>query len=229
MSDWVFDQQALLCLPTPSSVFFIGVLALASNLQTLLIQYPVEKGIRGTREVSDDVARTNQTLKAKSRVFIEGRAEFMCTASINTGNAWRGITPLQKLETVRFRRFLRRAEADAPNDVPEWISYLMKLPQVNSIEIAGLCDAQLDPAVPTARVLPTGLRGILSHPQTWLSPLLFELRRTLKHLSVTFLGQINSYEHLQTFGLLQAKREEMGHDRIYSLPELHKLEHLEVD
>ncbi|KAM7220165.1 hypothetical protein V8F06_004493 [Rhypophila decipiens] len=198
MSDWVFDQQALLNLPTPSSVFFIGVLALASNLKTLLIQYPVEKGgIRGSREASDDVARANQALMAKSRVFIAGRAELMCTASMNTGNAWRGMAPIQKLETVRFRRFLRKAEEDAPNDVPEWISYLMKLPQVNAIEIVGLCDAQLNPAVPKASVLPNGLRGILSHPQS--------------------------------FGLLQAQREEMGHDRIYSLPELHRLEHLEVD
>lgn len=231
MGDWVFNQSYLLSLKNPSSIFFIGVLALASNLKTLTIGY------HGLYLLPPH----------QIEPLVEGRTQLICAASVNNSNG-QGPAPLQKLETIRFRRFLGHAIHHVPHDVPGWLSDFMKLPQVDKIEIAGLCHAQLDPN-PNLPVLYNGLRGILTHPQvnnltrlelvfdmydgepvkSWLSPILLSMRGTLKHLSVVFLGNTNCYNQLAAIGFLNQQEEIMKHDRIDSLPKLHRLEQLEID
>ncbi|KAM7186414.1 hypothetical protein V8F20_011415 [Naviculisporaceae sp. PSN 640] len=231
MADWVFNQSFLLTIKNPSIIFFLGILALATNLRTLTITYP-QRYVLPPHIIEP---------------LIEGRSQMMCAASVNNRNG-QGPAPLQKLETIRFRRFLAAAIDHVPHDVPAWLSDFMKLPQVTKLEIAGLTHPQLDPN-PNLPVVYNGLRAILTSPQvsnitrlelvfdvyhdkpvkSWLSPVLLGLRGTLKHLSVTFFGDTDSYNFMAATGSLQWHQEIMKHDRIDSLPKLNRLEHLEVD
>lgn len=243
MGDVVFNQNALLAMPGPSGIIFLGILGLATNLRSLLVEH------------HDWAWKLGHGTTAQ----FDGILQNLIAASLHN----RDGGPLRRLNALQFRTFDGNAFFYVPPDVPYWISCLARLPNVTTLEIAGLCNPTL--AHPTAlpqpaaaqqpqqqqqqQLLPNSLYGILLSPnpnnltrleltfdmyssipvKQQLAQCLLMLRPTLRHLSVTFQGVINSHNYLVVNSMLPTHGPIMSDDRIDTLPLLDNLEHIEVD